>query len=58
MNIIIRDMELPESCFDCRFYHEFCHVDLDYCDVLQRTLRTDQVIYATACPLEEYMEAE
>ena len=29
MSILIKDMEMPKSCADCRFYGEYCHAKGD-----------------------------
>lgn len=54
MSVVIPDMEIPSSCYDCPFHMD--HVVSDYCAVLRSNLRTDQLITTSACPLEEYKD--
>lgn len=47
------DMEIPKSCYGCKFLFIQYFNDDNYCAVLETDLRNDQLISASACPLEE-----
>ena len=47
------DMEIPKSCYECKFLFIQYFNDDNYCAVLETDLRNDQLISASACPLEE-----
>lgn len=52
MSVVI-DMEMPRSCYDCKFLFVQYFNDDNFCAVLERDLRNDQLMSASTCPLEE-----
>ena len=49
MSILISGMNKPKSCLECPFFNGATN----YCSVVQYSLRNDQVILTSPCPLVE-----
>lgn len=47
MDLIIKDMDMPKSCFECRFYQS----DMDYCEATGTDYPFLEEVKLKDCPL-------